>query len=337
MAPTPASTELPLYQFERLDGRAGNRGDTEAAREELAVLWKRLDGDLEQLAALEQHDPQSWLFLLRYATEGPLSIKWYESKRPELEAKQRRYNALVMGVAFVLFTLAFLLPFQPLILFFLQDRLELGGTPSTTGLVDVAALLGVVGTGTTVALRLSARGVRYRRQGAVFHQASAALKEQLYRLETDWRGKPLVEVAQDGTSCLIPELDQVIRQAVSQARAVLSDERDQYFETLIVDVSGMTEDVTAATESLGSQVAFRNDRRHEDGQRRLMLHDQLAEAQLACDTTKAKIAVLEGELAAASDETAPMLRAAILEQRLVLQEHEQRRSHLQDLRRGQPG
>lgn len=333
MATASPDSAIPLYEFERGPGRAGNRGDTKAARAELVVLWRRLDADPEQLAALEERDPESWLFLLRYATEGPLSIKWYESKRPELEAKQRRYNALVMVVAFVLFAMAFLLPFQPLILFFLLDQLALDGTPSATGLVDVAALLGVVGTGTTVALRLSSHGVRYRRQAAVFHQASATLKEQLYRLETDWRGQPLLETADDGIVGVVPAFDQAIREAVSRAQAVLSDERDQYFETLMVDVSGLTEDIRAATDGLGSRVAFRNDRRHEDAQRRLALQDQAAEAQLACETTAAKIAVLERELAASDDYNRATLQSALLELRLLLQENEQRRLHLHSLQR----
>jgi hypothetical protein len=333
MAAEPVEPAIPLYAFEQVTGLAGNRADPGAARRELVVLWKRLDGDPLELPALEKHDPDSWLFLLRYVTDGPLCIKWYEGKRPELETKQGRYNALVMVVAFVLFSLAFLLPFQPLLLFFLKSELDIGGTTSTTGLVDVAALLGVVGTGTTVALRLSARGVRYRRQAAVFHKASAALKEQLYRLETEWRGKPLVEKVADATTRMTPAFDEAIRRAVGQAQAVLADERDQYFETLIVDVNAVTEDVAAASESLGAKVAFRSDRRHDDAQRQRDLEDQLSEAQLACSTATAKIAVLEQTLATAADDLKPRIEATLLEQRLVLQESEQRRLHLQALQR----
>jgi hypothetical protein len=324
----------PLYGFEQNDERASNRRDLEGARAELVVFWKRLDGDELVLPALERHDPDSWAFLLRYITDGPLCIKWYEGERPMLERKHARYNALVMVVAFVLFTLAFLLPFQPLLLFFLQGALEVDGNTSTTGLVDVAALLGVVGTGTTIALRLSSRGIRYRRQAAVFHKASAALKEQLYRLETEWRGKPLLEKAPDGTTRMAAAFDEAIRRAVGQAQVVLANERDEFFDTLTVDVNALTEDVTAATEGLAQRTALRLDLRQADAQRRSELDSQRTDALLARDTASAKIAVLEKELAATTDErTRTNLLAMLLEQRLSFEESEQRRLHLQGKQR----
>ncbi len=318
-----------LYGFQRDSEReaAGRRDDT-AARAELSVLWKNLGGDPLALSELQVSDPDRWGLLLRYAADGPLCIQWYESRRPELERKQARYNALVMVVALVLFALAFLLPFQPLLLLLLQQQL---GTPtgaSSTGLVDVAALLGVVVTGTTMALRLSSRGVRYRQQAAVFHKASAALKEQLYRLETEWRGKPLVEEV-DGAPRLTVAFDEAIRRAVGQAQTILADERDAFFDTLAVDVSALTDDVASAAEGLAKRTPFRTDRRHEDAQRRSEADGQLAEAELARDTAKARIAVLERELAAATDDrTRDSLRAALLAQRLQVEESEQRRLHL---------
>jgi hypothetical protein len=324
----------PLYSFEKNDERASSRRDLEAARAELVVLWKRFDGDELELPALEKHDPDSWGFLLRYVTDGPLCIKWYEGERPKLESKHARYNALVMVVAFVLFTLAFLLPFQPLLLFFLQGALDVDGSTSTTGLVDVAALFGVVGTGTTVALRLSSRGIRYRRQAAVFHKASAALKEQLYRLEAEWRGKPLVDKTAEGIIRMTTPFDEAIRRAVGQAQVVLSDEHDAYFDTLTVDVNALTEDVTAATEGLAPRIAFRNDQRHVDAQRRSELGNQLSEALLTRETAKAKIAVLEKELTTVTDERMrAALQSTLLEQRLLFEESEQRRLHLQSKQR----
>jgi hypothetical protein len=333
MAAGPGDSAIPLYAFEKATGRVENRADPRATRAELEMLWRRLDAKTEQLPALEQHDPESWLFLLRYVAEGPLCIHWYEHKRPELEAKQGRYNTMVMVVALALFLLAFLLPFQPLLLLVLGSKLGVESATSTTGLVDLAALLGVVGTGTTVALRLSARGVRYRRQAAVFHKASATLKEQLYRLESEWRGKPLVETLEDGTTRMTPAFDDAIRRAVGQAQAVVADERDQFFDTLILDVNAVTEDVTAATGDLGARVAFRSDRRHQDAQRQRDLASQADEAQLAYDTATAKIAVLEQTLATASDDQRPRIQVTLLEQKLAQQEADQRRKYLQTLRR----
>jgi hypothetical protein len=329
MAAGSEETALPLYAFEQSDGRAGSHRDLTAARAELSVLWRRLDGDPLDLPALERHDRDGWAFLLRYVTDGPLCIRWYDAKRPALERSQARYNALVMGVALALFTLAFLLPFQPLLWFLLQGQLGVEGTPSSTGLVDVAALLGVVGTGTTVALRLSSRGIRYRRQAAVFHKASATLKEQLYRLETEWRGKPLLDRTTDGTVRLQPGLEQAIRRAVSEAQVVLANERDEFFDTLTVDVNALTEDVTAATEGLASRTAFRSDRRHEDALRRRELEAQLSDAVLSRDTARAKLAVLEQQLATVEgDGLRADIAEKLLELRLVAEESEQRRIHL---------
>jgi len=329
MAAAGADTATPLYGFEQNDERAGSRRDLEAARAELLVLWKRLDGDELELSALEKHDPDGWVFLMRFATDCPLCIKWYEGERPKLERKHARYNSLVMVVAFVLFTLAFLLPFQPLLLFFLQGALDVDGPTSTTGLVDVAALLGVVGTGTTVALRLSSRGIRYRRQAAVFHKASAALKEQLYGLETEWRSKPLVDKSAEGITCMTAEFGGAVRRAVGQAQLVLANERDEFFDTLTVDVSALTEDVTAATEGLAQRAAFRTDQRHADAQLRTELGTQLSETLLTRDTAKAKIAMLEKELTTATEDRVASLQSTLLEQRLLFEESEQRRLHLQ--------
>lgn len=335
MATGSVDATAPLYGFEKDDARAATRRrDLADARAELVVLWMRLDGDPLDLPSLERHDPDGWVFLLRYVTDGPLCIKWYEDERPTLERKQARYNALVMVVALVLFVLAFLLPFQPLLLFFLQGRLDVEGTPSSTGLVDVAALLGVVGTGATVALRLSSRGVRYRQQAAVFHKASAALKEQLYRLETEWRGKPLVDKPADGHARLTSAFDEAIRRTATEAQAILSTERDEFFDTLAVDVNAITENIDAATESLAKRAAFRTDRRHEDTQRRGDLEAELAEATLAHATAKAKIAVLEKELTTTTDERTRLgLQSALLDQRLLLEESEQKRMHLQGQQR----
>jgi hypothetical protein len=335
MATGSVDAAAPLYGFEKDDERAATRRrDLADARAELAVLWTRLDGDPLDLPSLERHDPDSWVFLLRYVTDGPLCIKWYEDKRPTLERKQARYNALVMMVALVLFVLAFLLPFQPLLLWLLQSELEIEGSPSSTGLVDVAALLGVVGTGATVALRLSSRGVRYRQQAAVFHKASAALKEQLYRLETEWRGKPLVDKAADGSTQLTLAFDEAIRRAATEAQAILSSERDEFFDTLAVDINAITENIDAAAEGLAKRAAFRTDRRHEDAQRRGDVDAQLAEATLTRETAKAKIAVLEKELTTATDERTRLnLQSTLLDQRLLLEESEQRRMHLQGQQR----
>lgn len=335
MATGSVDASAPLYGFEKDDARAATRRrDLADARAELVVLWTRLDGDPLDLPSIERHDPDSWVFLLRYVTDGPLCIKWYEDKRPELERKQARYNALVMVVALVLFVLAFLLPFQPLLLWFLQGRLDVEGTPSSTGLVDVAALLGVVGTGATVALRLSSRGVRYRQQAAVFHKASAALKEQLYRLETEWRGKALVDKAAEGPTRLTVAFDEAIRRAATQAQAILSSERDEFFDTLAVDVNALTENLDATAEGLGKRAVLRTDRRHEDAQRRGDLEAQLADALLTRETAKAKIAVLEKELTTVTDERTRLnLQAALLDQRLLLEESEQKRMHLQGQQR----
>lgn len=328
MAVDPAPTGTPLYAFEKIRGRADAHRDPKAARAALEVLWSRLEGETEQLAALERGDPGGWELLLRYATDGPLAVEWYEDRRPELEAKQRRYNALVMGVVIVVFGLAFLLPFQPLVLIFLGSELKLDGGPSSTGLIDVAALLGVLVSGTTIALRLSSVGVRYRKQAAVFHKASAALKEQLYRLETEWRGKPLVHATDDAGPRLHPALDEAVRRAVGQAQAIMADERDAYFDTLTMDVNALTDGAGGVAEAMTARAVFRVDGRSEHSRQHRELDEQLAKARLRRDTLTAKIAVLERELTAPEADRSGLQRM-ILEHRLSLQESEQELQQLE--------
>lgn len=319
----------PLYAFEEIHGRAGHR-DPVAARRQLAVLWERLGGDPARLPALERDDPDGWQFLLRYVVDGPLNIQWYDGRRPELEAKQRRYNVLILVLALVLVGLAIALPFQPLLLILIEPKLKLAEAASRTGLVDVAALLGVAGTGGAVALRMSAQVVRYRRQAAVFHRASAALKEQLYRLEGDWAQPPLLDPdAEGGATRLHPQFAAAIRQAVGRAQSIVSDERDAFFDTLTVDVNALTDHAVKGAETMGTQVAIRSDRRHEDARLRQELERQLALARLAVATARAKLAVLEAERAEASPNSLSELIVLIREQRLALQEGELRVSYLE--------
>lgn len=316
-----------LYAFEEIHGRAGTHRDPNQARAQLEVLWERLGGKTSQLPALERDDPDGWQFLMRYVVDGPLNIEWYDGKRPELEAKQRRYNKLMLGLALVLVLLAMALPFQPLLLMLIDPDLELADAASRTGLVDVAALLGVVGTGGAVALRMSAQVVRYRRQAAVFHKASAALKEQLYRLEGDWLPQPLLDPETQLTE-LHPSFSTAIRQAVGMAQAIIADERDSFFETLTVDVNALTDNAVGAAERLGTQTVLRSDRRHEHAKERKDLELKASEAGLAAKTALAKIAVLEAEMAAADPGETSELVLLIREQRMLLQESEQRVAHL---------
>ncbi len=331
---------VPMYGFERIGGRGASHRDPRAARRQLDVVWARLGGAPADLAALRVSDPEGWHFLIRYATDCPLNIEWYEARRPKLERKQRRYNGFVIGVAVVLFTLAFLLPFQPVLLTLIDNKLDISEAVGQAGLVDVAALLGVVGTGATVALRFSAQVVRFRRQAAVFHKASAALKEQLYGLEGEWRSQPLLDPdAPADAPRLSPAFDDALRRALSKARAILADERDQFFDTLIVDVNALTDNASAATDALATRAVFRNDRRHEREKERRDLEQQVAEAELARDIVADKVALLEQELASASasDGSRPTIEAGIRELRLELRTQERRYRHLESMYRSRHG
>lgn len=325
-APT-ADHEAPLYAFEKQHGRAGHREPREA-RAQLTVLWERIGGDPQDLPALEQDDPDGWQFLMRYVTDGPLNIKWYDEKRPQLENKQRRYNVIVLIVVSVLFLLAMAMPFQPLLMAMMSPSIDLDRAGEVTGLVDVAALLGVVGTGATVVLRMSAQVVRYRRQAAVFHKAGSALKEQLYRLEGDWVGRPLLDPEAEGTR-LHPDFSAAIRQAVGLAQGILADERDEYFDTLIVDVNALTDNTARAADHLATQPVMRSDRRHEHEKGRMELVAKISEALLDVQTSRGKIEVLEEELAAAPDDMKVDLTIMIREEKLIQRAAEQRLAHLQ--------
>jgi len=332
---TPSGESTPsarpkLYSFEEIHGRAGHR-DRQKARAQLEVLWSRLGGQEGQLATLRTQDPQGWQFLMRYVADGPLSIQWYDDKRPELEAKQRRYNRMLMGVALLLFILAFALPFQPLLLTLFDRDLPLAEAAGQTGLVDVAALMGVVGTGATVALRISAQAVRYRRQAAVFHKASAGLKEQLYRLEGDWAPRQLLGSEKEPLR-LHPEFTDALRLAIGEAQRVLAEERDAYFDTLTVDVNALTDNTTRAAQDLGNLSVLRTEHRKELAQARRELDRQIADASLAIRTANAKIAELESQQQTAPDDLKMDLQSSLHEERLALREAEQLYEHLVEQR-----
>ncbi len=281
-----------LYAFERGDGPTGHR-DPDKARQRLRIFWRRLGGDEVELDALETQDPEGHLLLVRFATDCPLSIEWYEDRRPRLEHNQRRYDTFVIVLAALLFLLAFLLPFQPLLLSLINRGLEMPQPAQSMGLIDVAALLGVVSTGVTVALRLSSQVVRYRSQGAVFHRASASLKELLYRLEGDWRGRALC-LSQDDARRLAPEFRTAVRRGITEAQAILSEERNQYFQTMMVDVSALADTSQASTSALLTQTISGDSLRKEQAQRRRTIEERLAQARLGLARIEARLEVAAG-------------------------------------------
>lgn len=293
-----------------------------------------MGGADQQLAWIETNDVKGNALLLRYMTDGPLSIQWYEDKRPELLRKQRRYNALIITVAIVVFMLALLLPFAPLVVAAIGD-LDASQVAEKTGLIDMAALVGVISTGAMVALRISSHIVRHRQQAAVFHEASATLKAQLYELEDEWRGCQLVDVHNEdpeGTR-LDPEFEGALRRAVRDAQAVLSRERQAYFETFRMDVQSIADQNESAIDAVANRAVLRSDPRHEHEQSRQALEGQVSSAKLEHETAAAKLKLLEDEYATADEDTKYALREIMREQRLMAEEARRRYEHLSALQK----
>ncbi|MEM7158771.1 MAG: hypothetical protein AAF799_38370 [Myxococcota bacterium] len=291
-----------------------------------------MGGADQQLAWIEANDSKGNALLRRYMTDGPLSIQWYEDKRPELLRKQRRYNALIIIVAIVVFVLALMLPFAPLVVAAIGD-LDASDVAESTGLIDMAALVGVISTGAMVALRISSHVVRHRQQAAVFHEASANLKAQLYELEDEWRGCQLVDVHNEdpeGTR-LDPEFESALRRAIRDAQAVLSRERQAYFETFRIDVQTLADQHEAAVDAVANRAVLRSDSRHEHEQSRQALEGQVSAAKLDHETAAAKLKILEDEFKEADEDSKFELRAFLRDQRMAAEEARRRYEHLSAL------
>lgn len=327
MSASTATAQADRYGFEGIEGHAGSHRDSKAARIQLDVLWRRLGGDVADLSRLEQSDPDAHHLLLRYVIDAPLNIEWYDNKRPRLMRRQRAYNVFIFGMAGLVFLLAFLMPFLPVFMKKLGVDTE---SVAQTGVVDAAALVGLLGTGAMVALRVSSHVVRYRQQAAVFHEASALLKEQLYTFEDAWRGKTLVVPSEDDSAAIRvePEFGKALRKAVNGAQAIIADERDRYFGTLILDVQSLADATEGGAAKIGNQVVARSDRRHPEQQAKAALEAEIAAVELERDTAKAKAALLEKEMGSGDPNVAAEVRSLLRMERQAVEAANQRLLYL---------
>lgn len=187
-------------------------------REQGEVFAKKF---LARIGALEIFDPAPDLgggvetrdLVVRYAIQAHLNVEWYTKRREhDQKAQNRLWVGLVIG-GVVMFGLA------------------AGGTVY----LGNAALAGVTLASIVPLLKILAVAGDRRKQIGNFWKASAALKEGIYDFEDAWRGRPVITLANTGTTTVRhvdPEFVQRLQTVLAQARAIETEERSAFFATM---------------------------------------------------------------------------------------------------------
>ena len=173
---------------------------------------------LARLGLTEKHvaDPEHERIVRLYVVEVPLNIQWYEEN---LETRTRRYHGFIFLSVLLLVAITPLVAVLPMIA--LEDKLA-GGTTAAqvtgllAGLFAVQRAFGVV--------------LDDRKRIALYHEASAELKEMLYSLEEQWRRCSVVGEKNDEK--IAPDLVKALREDVKAARAIVREERKKNFENM---------------------------------------------------------------------------------------------------------
>lgn len=188
------------YPFEE---HGGHRGDAQARRA-TDVLLARLGLKPAQVADTE-HERMVRL----YVVEVPLNIEWYDEHLRSEQSLHRGFIALTLLMLGGITPLVAVLP-----MFALDDQVA-GGTTAAqitgilAGLLALQRAFGVI--------------LDRRKRIALYHEASADLKEMLYSLEEHWRGCAVE------ADTIAPKLLEAMREDVKAARAIVREERKKNF------------------------------------------------------------------------------------------------------------
>lgn len=204
------------YQYETdQDARPSSVRRRSIATEEARVLLRRLGVPEEMVHCV---DPLASCHpLIRYATDVPLNIAWYERAKRRETRRRARFWAVttVFGTAVVVL---------PLLLLFVPGK---GGAPGGAWAAQVGAIL----TGLIALLRfLTAAGDTSVRIG-IFWQAAADLKDELLSLEDTWRGKPVITQQADGAPTLADTFLLALEESLKRAHVITRTERLAFFAT----------------------------------------------------------------------------------------------------------
>lgn len=221
--PTTARRDRPEYRFEIEFG--AQYVDPDQIEGQASVLLRRLDAPAAVTTSVT---------LRRFVRDTVFAIDWYEDRIKRLRRERLIWTGLMVALIFGAFaTLAAVL--------FGDTRStgeSGGGVAEFSALVaGLFGLLKLLGTLTDASKRMAA-----------WHKARSQLKEILYGLETDWRGR-----AWDAEGTRDPDFERALVEATRAARVVLDEEQQAYFDS-VASPTSLLDVVTGSTNRMRDEV-----------------------------------------------------------------------------------
>ncbi len=218
-------TKAENYCFEG-KARKDSQRTREASENALNVFAGRL-----QLGQPNQFNSTEKELLLDYMIHCALNIDWYENRIK----KEKRLRFLFTAITL------FLLALLPIILFFVSAKIKANAEVVTAQITT--ALTGFLAVHKALSSWLEKRKVM-----GLFWSASSELKENLYSIESKWKGK----AREKGR--LKEEFMADIQQGVTLATAVVKKEQKEFFETNYAlpstDFAQLVKDSSAAAKDM---------------------------------------------------------------------------------------
>lgn len=232
-APHSPRRDRPEYRFEVEYG--AQYVDLDDIAVEAGILLRRLDAP---------EGVPTRPTLRRFVRDTVFAIEWYEARIKRLRRERMLWTGLMVALIFGAFAAL------AVVLFNGSDAE--GGVAEFSALVaGLFGLLKLLGTLTDASKRMAA-----------WHKARSRLKEILYGLETDWRGRAWTADGQPD-----PEFEKALVAATRSARIVLDEEQQAYFES-VASPTSLLDVVTGSTNRMRDEVVRAVSTREQEAQAR---------------------------------------------------------------------
>lgn len=289
-AEPPARKERPEYRFEIKYG--AQYVDPDDIHWEAGVLLRRLEAP---------EGVQTSPTLRRFVRDTVFAIEWYEARIKRLRQERLVWTGLMVALIFGAFAALAVVLFSETRT---ADEAGAGVAEFSALVAGLFGLLKLLGTLTDASKRMAA-----------WHKARSRLKEILYGLETDWRGRAWTEAGERD-----PEFEKALVDATRTARTVLDEEQQAYFES-VASPTSLLDVVTGSTNRMRDEVVRAvSSREDEDRARELARRD--AEGELERAKARERAAARWLETLQAADERD---EAAIVDARARLRDAERDR------------
>lgn len=220
---TAARRDRPEYRFEVEFG--GQYVDPEEIHGQASVLLQRLDAPACVTTSVT---------LRRFVRDTVFAIEWYEDRIKRLRRERLIWTGLMVALIFGAFAALAIVLFSDA----RSESVAGGGVAEFSALVaGLFGLLKLLGTLTDSSKRMAA-----------WHKARSQLKEILYGLETDWRGRTW-----DAEGKCDPEFEGALVDATRKARVVLDEEQQAYFES-VASPTSLLDVVTGSTNRMRDEM-----------------------------------------------------------------------------------